>query len=294
MRVNTVLSSLLTCDLSIKLYLVVGSQLLLKMMSPTRGSQRFVLIRPFSQGDEIDCKKIAGNTIMSTVNRTFFSALFRETIFQLMVFFAAVLFIIVGIPFFHCAVSVPLTIAILYASIWSSAMMKSLEIQNELSLVKQQYQESDKTTFLVAEYYGPLIDLNPGENITFISMANFQGLEDELSSKSKRVIGFLGITRNKDKACSGWLKRLAVDQDFKRKKVATQLISAASHFCYERGFSSIEACITECQQEAKEFFLHHEFELEQLYHKNIMGSTAVYTKYLFRKDLKHTKSALNA
>lgn len=264
------------------------------MSSPTRGSQRFVLIRPYAQGDEIDCKKIVGSSIMSTVNRTFFSALFREATFQLMVFFSAVLFIIVGIPFFYCAVSVPLTITILYASIWSSAMVKSLEIQNELLLVKQQYQESDKTTFLVAEYYGPLIDLNPGENITFISVSNFQGLADELSSKSKRVIGFLGITRNKDKACSGWLRRFAVDQEFKRRKVASELISAASHFCYERGFSSIEVCITECQQEAKEFFLHHKFELEQLYHKSIMGSTAVYTKYLFRKDLKHTRSALNA
>ena len=85
--------------------------------------------------------------------------------------------------------------------------MKSLEIQNELSLVKQQYQESsDKTTFLVAEYYGPLLDLNPGENITFISMSIFQGLEDELFNKSKRVVGFLGITRNKENACSSWLK----------------------------------------------------------------------------------------
>nr|CAH0109486.1 unnamed protein product [Daphnia galeata] len=150
--------------------------------------RRYVLIRPFTQGDEIECKKIAGFTVMSTVNRTFFSALFRETTFQLMVFLSAVLFIIVGLPFFYCAVSVPLTVTFLYSAIWSSAMMKSLEIQNELSLVKQQYQESsDKTTFLVAEYYGPLLDLNPGENITFISISSFQGLEDELFNKSKRV-----------------------------------------------------------------------------------------------------------
>jgi GNAT superfamily N-acetyltransferase len=265
------------------------------MSNSSKISQRYVLIRPFTQGDEIECKKIAGFTVMSTVNRTFFSALFRETTFQLMVFLSAVLFIIVGLPFFYCAVSVPLTVTFLYSAIWSSAMMKSLEIQNELSLVKQQYQESsDKTTFLVAEYYSPLLDLNPGENITFISISSFQGLEDELFNKSKRVVGFLGITRNKEKACSSWLKRFAVDQNFKRRKIATELISTASHFCYERGYSSIEACITECQQEAKEFFLHHQFELEQLYHKSIMGSTAVYTKYLFRKDLKHTKSALNA
>ena len=127
------------------------------MSNSSKVPQRYVLIRPFTQGDEIECKKIAGFTVMSTVNRTFFSALFRETTFQLMVFLSAVLFIIVGLPFFYCAVSVPLTVTFLYSAIWSSATMKSLEIQNELSLVKQQYQESsDKTTFLVAEYYGPL------------------------------------------------------------------------------------------------------------------------------------------
>lgn len=111
-------------------------------------SQRFVLIRPYSKEDDEDIKIIAGEGIMLTVNRTFFSALLRETIFQLMIFFAAILFIIVGLPFFYCAISAPITITVLYISIWSNATMKSLEIQNELSLVKQQYQQSDKTTFL--------------------------------------------------------------------------------------------------------------------------------------------------
>ena len=262
-------------------------------MAGSQVSQRFVLIRPFTQGDEVECKSLVGRTIMSTVMRTFFSALFRETTFQLMVFFSAILFIIVGIPFVYCAVSVPLTIIALYAAVWSNAMIKSLEIQNELALVKQQYQESDKTTFLVAEYYGPLLDLAPATNLTFINPSDFQGLE-LTSNKSKRLIGFLGITRNNEKACSSWLRRFAVDKEFQRKKVATELISRASHFCYERGYSSIEVCITECQEEAKEFFLHRGFELEQLYHKRILGSTARYTKYLFRKDLKHSKSVLNA
>lgn len=263
-------------------------------MCRAQEQSRYVLIRPFTQGDEVDCKHIAGSSVMSTVPRTFFSAVLRETTFQLMVFLSAILFIVVGIPFGYCAISVPLTIAFLYAVIWSSSMMKSLEIQNELSLVKQQYQESDKTTFLVAEYYGPVLDLSPGENMIFITPSESQGLESELSHKSKRIIGLIGITRSKEKACSSWLKRLAVDNKFQRKRVATELLTKASQFCYERGYSSIEVCITECQQEAKEFFLHRDFELEQLYHKRVMGSTAVYTKYLFRRNLKHCKSALNA
>jgi len=116
----------------------------------------------------------------------------------------------------------------------------------------------------------------------------------ELSSKKRKVVGFLGLTRNKDKACSSWLRRLSVDKEFQRRGIATELLSRASNFCYEKGYSSIEVCITECQHEGKEFLLHRGFELEQLYHKSVLGSTAVYSKYLFRKNLKHTKSALNA
>lgn len=131
--------------------------------------QRFVVIRPFSPGDEIDCKRIAGESVMATVRRTFFSALLRETTFQLMIFFAAILFIIVGVPFVYCAVSAPLTVVFLYLAIWSSTAMKSMEMQNEISLVKQQYQNSDKTECFVAEYYGPMIDFDNRASITFVT-----------------------------------------------------------------------------------------------------------------------------
>jgi len=137
-------------------------------------SQRYVVIRPFTQEDEADCKRIAGDSIMSTVNRTFFSALLRETTFQLMIFFSAILFIIVGVPFFYCAVSAPLTVTLLYATIWSTTMMKSMEVQNEISLVKRQYQQSDKTEFLVADYYGPLIDLDPKAPLAFNTPTEIQ------------------------------------------------------------------------------------------------------------------------
>lgn len=256
--------------------------------------ERLVVIRPFSKTDEIECKKIASETIMSTVKRIFFGALFRETTFQLMVFFSAILFIFIGVPFQYCFVSVPVTITFLYLAIWTNTAIKSFEIQSELSLVKQQYQETDKTNFFVAEYFGPMIDFEPGVGIRVFTPGDVQGSENELTLKSRKIVGFLGVLRNKDKACSVWLKRLAIDKTFRRKGIATELLNKAANFCYEKGFSSIETCITECQQEAKEFLLHQGFELEQVYHKRVMGSTAVYTKYLLRKDLIHTRSALSA
>ena len=142
------------------------------MQSLPPSSQRFVVVRPFFKSDEEDCKRILSESVMSTVKRTFYAALFRETTFQLMVFFSAILFIIVGLPFVYCAVSAPLTIAFLYLCVWSNSMVKSMEMQNEISSVKRQ--ETDKTECFVADYYGPLIDIDDKAAITFTTPHNIQ------------------------------------------------------------------------------------------------------------------------
>jgi len=255
--------------------------------------RRFVVVRPYIPGDEMECKNIANQSIMSTVQRTFFSALFRETTFQLMIFCAAILFIIVGVPFGYCIMSVPLTALLIYTSVWSVKVVTSMEIQHEISIAKQLYQQSDKTNLFVAEYYGPMIDIDPNAEISFIEPSDFPEDRD-ISSMKVKIIGYIGFLRNRSKTCGSWLRRLAVDKDFHRKGIATQLLKKATQFCYARGYSAIETCITECQEEGREFLMKSGFEFEQLYHKNILGSTANYKKYLFRKDLVHSKSALNA
>ena len=98
--------------------------------------QRFVVVRPFVPEDELECKSIAHQSIMSTVQRTFFTALLRETTFQLMIFFAAILFIIVNVPFGYCIMSVPLTVMLVYTSVWGVKMVTSMEIQQEMILTR--------------------------------------------------------------------------------------------------------------------------------------------------------------
>jgi len=255
--------------------------------------QRFVVVRPFVPGDEMQCKAIANQSTMSTVQRTFLSALFRETTFQLMVFCAAILFIIISVPFAYCAMSVPLTALLIYTTVWGVKMVTSMEIQNEISLVKQLYQHSDKTNMFVAVYYGPMIDFDSNANISYIELSDLPDAK-ELSSMKVKIVGYLGLLRNRGKTCCCWLRRLAVDQDFLRRGIGTHLLKKAFQFCYTRGYSAIETCVTECQEEGREFLMQSGFEFEQLYHKNILGSTANYKKYLFRRDLLHSKSALNA
>ena len=171
--------------------------------------------------------------------------------------------------------------------------MKSLEIQQEMRQVKQLYQQSDKTNFWVAEYYGPVLYVVRNGPIRFLTSPEEFQEESMLTKKQGRIVGILGLQRNRDGACNLWLRRLAVTSDMRRKGIATQLLNQACNFSFEKGYSFIETCITECQTSGKEFLITRGFELEQLYHKHIAGSTAVYAKYLLRKDLSRWNSSVN-
>ena len=119
---------------------------------------RFLVVRPFAKGDEAACKEILAESMRSSVGRIFWSALLRETTVHVAVFLSAVLFILVGLPLTLSAVSLPLTLMGLYVAVWANTSVKILEVQHEMTLIKQQYRRTDESEFWVADYYGPLLD----------------------------------------------------------------------------------------------------------------------------------------
>ena len=100
---------------------------------------RFLVVRPFAKGDEAACKEILAESMRSSVGRIFWSALLRETAVHVAVFLSAVLFILVGLPLTLSAVSLPLTLMGLYVAVWANTSVKILEVQHEMTLIKQQY-----------------------------------------------------------------------------------------------------------------------------------------------------------
>ena len=168
--------------------------------------------------------------------------------------------------------------------------------------------------------------------MTCVSADELEGRD--LRRWKKRLGGLLGVQRDRQRPCGAWLRRLAVAGDLQRRRVATELLNEACRFLRPLGFSALETSLDECQVslgwrqcgfpfgfifthfdsdhsiakifvdnhqrlidqvEGRQFLLRRGFELEMHYHKNVLGTTAVYTKYIFRLSLANrSKSALNA
>lgn len=72
---------------------------------------------------------------------------------------------------------------------------------------------------------------------------------------------------------------------YQRKGVARALLTSAIKWSKIRGFDTLEVSFSEHQDSAREFFLHFEFRLRQMYHKQIVGPAMTLLKYQFGIDL---------
>lgn len=59
---------------------------------------------------------------------------FFQITFQLIVVFAAIMFIFVGVPFFYCITAIPLVLFLIFITIYSSLMMKAIELSQKRPL----------------------------------------------------------------------------------------------------------------------------------------------------------------
>lgn len=92
-----------------------------------------VVVRPFRPGDEIHCKELIRNCVMSSMGSTFCGMLFKEITLQAMFMSAAMMFIFFGFPLTMCILAVPVIIILIYVGTYISFFLKMLEIKHEIS-----------------------------------------------------------------------------------------------------------------------------------------------------------------
>lgn len=92
-----------------------------------------VIVRPFKPGDERDCKELIKNSVMSSFGVTFRGMLFKEITFQLMILFAAILFIFFGMPMTICLAVIPMVIILIFVGTYISFALKLAEIDQEVT-----------------------------------------------------------------------------------------------------------------------------------------------------------------
>lgn len=92
-----------------------------------------IVIRGYRPGDEIHCREIIKDNIMSTINTAFIGNLFKEITFQAMILCAAVMFIFFGMPFTFCFFVIPIGIFGTYLATYMGFSMVAAETNQELS-----------------------------------------------------------------------------------------------------------------------------------------------------------------
>lgn len=91
-----------------------------------------IIIRPFKPGDEINCKMVIRDGVMSSLKDTFYGMVFKESVFQLMMLLCAVMFIFGGFSFIVCLLGIPIVILLVYISTFMCFTAKVAEIDGEL------------------------------------------------------------------------------------------------------------------------------------------------------------------
>ncbi|XP_066582894.1 N-acetyltransferase 8-like isoform X2 [Prorops nasuta] len=208
---------------------------------------RLIVIRSYKSGDETTCKELLRDGIMSSLNTTFIGLLLKEMTFQIMILFAAILFIFFGIPFTICLSVIPVVIATLYIGTCISFSMKVAEVMKELSNISRIYTSNAFSGFWVAEAFEPyLANVHP-KNARFAVMTEqqFRRSNIDVSSKAKNIVGTIGLLKSHRLDKGAWIKRLCVKKEYRRKGVASCLLNVVVQFAMEQGYSCADIVASE-------------------------------------------------
>ena len=96
-----------------------------------------IVIRSYKTGDEVNCRKVVKDGVMSSMNAAFFGNLLKEFTFQLMILFAAIMFIFFGLPFTICFSVIPVVIFMMYLGTYGSYTAKAMEVDREICRISR-------------------------------------------------------------------------------------------------------------------------------------------------------------
>ncbi|XP_076277082.1 uncharacterized protein LOC143207468 isoform X2 [Lasioglossum baleicum] len=149
-----------------------------------------IVTRSYRPGDEISCKEIIKAGVMSSLNLTFFGIVFKELTFQMMILFAAIMFIFFGLPLTVCLLVVPLVVFFVYVGTYIGFTTKAMEVNEELSNIPRIYMSNAFSCFWVAEAFNPYLMTESPENVQYTIMTEqqFRNSNIDISSRVKQIV----------------------------------------------------------------------------------------------------------
>ncbi len=213
-----------------------------------------VLVRRFRPGDEEEVMRLIGEATMSTVVPFFKRFATREIVSHLALLSAAVSFVVVGTSFLLSLLALPMALFFTYLCVWMAHRLK-MRCHKDMDDVASAYLSSEKTGFWVAEvvdetFVGTRYEVE-GSSEAVVDLLSAAG--------SGRLVGTVAVTVKKDPdmreppGSVAWLRRMAVDDKFKRQGLGAKLVDVVHNHCARAGFTAVELVTTEAHEAARYF-----------------------------------------
>ncbi|XP_011307947.1 uncharacterized protein [Fopius arisanus] len=247
-----------------------------------------VVIRGYKPGDELYCRDMIKDAIMTSFNSAFIANLFKEVTFQLMILCAAIMFIFFGMPFTVCLLVIPIVIFITYAGTYLGCVMIAAETNQEITNVPRIYMSNAFSCFWVAEAFQPYLMMREPKDYhyTIMTEQQFRDSKIDVSSQARVIVGTVGLLKSHKVEKGAWIKRLHVEKKYRRKGVGSLLLSIALQFAIDEGYSCADLVTSEYAEGGRELCFKKGFELKQMYHKQVIGPMFSYLLYELTYQIK--------
>jgi len=240
------------------------------------------VIRPLRSSDLPQLNDVINVVAMETVGEYMWASVFSE-LFPTMAFMTvAVGFLGFYLPMGVCLASIPAALVVIYGMIYSGHLVKALELHSELRSLHASTQSNADSFLWVAEVHDNRDDSQHAwqhrkTTYTFITEKEMDERAiniDEYSSH--KVVGCCGVFRSNKCLTRAWLRLLMVEQQHRRRGIATQLLETAQEFAMGRNYKGMDLIVTDCHQKARTMFCKEGFEAVLNNRSILMVSQQIY------------------
>ncbi|KAF7992491.1 hypothetical protein HCN44_004835 [Aphidius gifuensis] len=256
--------------------------------------KNIVVIRRFQPGDEIQFRKMINNEIMGSLNLAVLSNLSKETTFQLIILSSAIAFIFFDMPLKICISLIPIVISLIYAATFMGFTMTAVQIDRELSNIPRFYMSNAFSCFWVAEAFKPYHKSSHSNQCqyTIMTKKQFYGSKMHVSSQCTKIVGTIGLLKSHRVENGAWIKRLCIDKEYRRKGIASMLLTTAINFAINQGYSCVDTATSEYIKGSRELMFRTGFQLKQMYHKRVMRPLTSILFYELTYKIKNDRTSL--
>ncbi|XP_035726820.1 uncharacterized protein LOC118443644 isoform X11 [Vespa mandarinia] len=253
--------------------------------------QKCILIRTYRDEDKLFCKKLLEASVMNQLNHTYIGFLLGLNIMRIVNILSIVLMSLLmytGIHKIYCIIVIFIPEIILYISLYAKFLYEARIVGNEADEISRIYTVSNSCCFWIAEECKDY-SLNRSEQdqrYIFMTEEKLNECNIDISQHNKKIVGILAVYKKNLEPTVAWIKRLYVQNKYRRKGIGSQLLNQATHFAEEHRFECVKTISSQFQKVLINFYNTRNFNVKILRGKSFLISVTMY-EYIFRTTHYH-------